>query len=154
MERPPASTASPRLTRATGWVLVVTAVLFAGLWLSVLVPYALGGSRPDPEGVGGTPYPVFVLDLAAVLPAIAAVVVLLLRGRAVGAPLAAVALLKILTLFTALWAGPVLALVTDADVHLGPDAVPSLLLLAASTWLATRGLRSIDPLPLHERSTS
>lgn len=160
--RPPASTASPRLTRATGWVLVVTAVLFAGLWLSMLLPYALGGPSPEPEGVGGTPFPVFVLDLAAVLPAIAAVGVLLLRGRAVGAPLAAVALLKILTLFTALWAGPVLAVVTDADVELGPDAVPSLLLLAASAWLTTRWLRSFPPdpplvpdhLPDRERSTS
>ena len=155
------STASPRLTRTTGWVLVVTAVLFAGLWLSVLLPYALGGPSPEPEGVGGTPFPVFVLDLAAVLPAIAAVGVLLLRGRAVGAPLAAVALLKILTLFTALWAGPVLALVTDADVDLGPDAVPSLLLLAASAWLVARWLRSFEPVPSHvpdlpdgERSTS
>ena len=77
-DRPPASTASPLLIRTTGWILVVTAVLFAGLWLSVLVPYALGGSAPEPAGVGGTPYPVFVLDLAVVLPAIAAVGVLLL----------------------------------------------------------------------------
>ena len=157
VERPPTSTASPRLTRATGWVLVVTAVLFAGLWLSVLLPYALGGPRPEPEGVGGTPYPVFVLDLAAVLPAIAAVGVLLLRRRAVAGALATVALLKILTLFTALWAGPVLALVTDADVHLGPDAVPSLLLLAASAWLTAQWLRSFPPgprpVPAPERST-
>jgi hypothetical protein len=152
-DRPPASTASPRLTRTTGWVLVVTAVLFAGLWLSVLVPYALGGSPPEPEGVGGTPYPVFVLDLAAVLPAIAAVGVLLLRGRMVAGALATVAVLKILTLFTALWAGPLLALATDAEVHLGPDAAPSLLLLAASAWLTSRWLRSFGPVPLHERST-
>ena len=155
-DHPPASTASPRLTRTTGWVLVVTAVLFAGLWLSVLVPYALGGSAPEPAGVGGTPYPVFVLDLAVVLPAIAAVGVLLLRGRAVAGALATVAVLKILTLFTALWAGPVLAVATDADVHLGPDAVPSLLLLAASAWLTSRWLRSFPSLPtipLHERST-
>lgn len=155
-DRPPASSASPRLTRTTGWLLVVTAVLFAGLWLSVLVPYALGGSAPEPEGVGGTPYPVFVLDLTAVLPAIAAVGVLLLRGRAVAGALATVAVLKILTLFTALWAGPVLALATDAEVHLGPDAVPSLLLLAATGWLTSRWLRSFAPTPsrpLHERST-
>lgn len=154
VEHPPASTASPRLTRGTGWTLVVTAIVFAGLWLSVLVPFALGGSTPEPEGVGGTPYPVFVLDLAVVLPAIAAVGVLLLRGRAAAGPLAAVALLKIVTLFTALWAGPVLALATDADVHLGPDAVPSLVLLAASVWLTARWLRTFDPVPLHERSTS
>ena len=155
-DHPPVSTASAGLTRTTGWVLVVSAVLFAGLWLSVLVPYALGGSTPEPEGVGGTPYPVFVLDLAVVLPAIAAVGVLLLRGRAVAGALAAVAMLKILTLFTALWAGPLLAVTTDADVHLGPDAVPSLLLLAASAWLTTRWLRSfghVPHLPHPERST-
>ncbi|HEY0643551.1 MAG TPA: hypothetical protein VGD39_09050 [Nocardioides sp.] len=145
LDAPPASSAGPRLTRSTGWVLVVTAVLFASLWLSVLLPFALGGDRPDPEGVGGLPYPVFVLDLSVVLPAIAAVGVLLLRGRPVAAPMAAVALLKILTLFTALWAGPVLALVTGAEMHLGPDAGPSLLLLLASAWLSASWLRSFHP---------
>lgn len=151
LEDPPTSSAGPRLTRATGWVLVVTAVLFAGLWLSVLVPFALGGDRPDPEGVGGLPYPVFVLDLSVVLPAIAAVGVLLLRRHPAAAPLAAVALLKILTLFTALWAGPVLALVTDDAMHLGPDAGPSLLLLLASGWLSALWLHSFHH-PIERRS--
>lgn len=151
LDAPPASSAGPRLTRATGWVLIVTAILFAGLWLSVLLPFAFGGDRPDPEGVGGLPYPVFVLDLAVVLPAIAAVGVLLLRRRAAAAPLAAVALLKILTLFIALWAGPVLALVTDDAMHLGPDAGPSLLLLVASGWLSALWLRSFNP-PIERRS--
>lgn len=153
LDVPPVSSAGMRLTRTTGWVLVVTAVLFASLWLSVLVPFALGGDRPDPEGVGGTPYPVFVLDLAIVLPAIAAVGVLLLRRRQVAPSLAAVALLKILTLFTALWAGPVVAAVTDAEVHLGPDAGPSLLLLLASGWLSVLWLRSFDhPSVAHSRN--
>jgi hypothetical protein len=125
-------------------MLVVTGILFSGLWLSALLPFALGGDRPDPEGVGGTPYPVFWMDLAIVLPLIVAVGVLLLRSHPSGPPLAVVALIKIVTLFTALWAGPVLALVTDTDVHLGPDAVPSLLLLATSTWLVVVWLRSID----------
>ena len=145
LERPFASTASPRLVRTTGWLLVVTATLFAGLWLSVLLPFALGGDRPDPEGVGGAPYPVFVLDLAIVLPAIAAVGVLLLRRTAVGAPLAAVAMLKILTLFAALWAGPVVSLLTGREVDLGPDAGPSLVLLAASAGLTVLWLRAFAP---------
>jgi hypothetical protein len=123
-------------------MLVVTAVLFGGLWLSMLLPFALGGPRPETEGVGGTPYPVFWLDLGLVLPAIAAIGWLLLRRHRAGPPLAVVALIKIVTLFTALWAGPVLALVTSEPVDLGPDAVPSLLLLAASSWLAVRWIQS------------
>lgn len=141
---PPVSAASRRLTLGTGWMLVVTGVLFAGLWLSTLLPFALGGARPQPEGVGGAPYPVFWLDLAIVLPLVVAVGVLLLQGRTSGPPLAAVALVKIVTLFTALWAGPLLALATGDDVHLGPDAGPSLVLLAASTWLVVLWLRSFD----------
>lgn len=137
-------TASPRLRRGTGWMLVVVAVLFAGLWLSTLLPFAFGGSPPDPEGVGGTPYPVFVLDLVVVLPAIAAVGVLLLRSHRLGPPLAVVALIKILTLFVALWAGPAYALATDGPVHLGPDAGPSLLLLAVSGWLVTRWWHTLE----------
>lgn len=144
---PPASAASTRLATGTGWMLVVTGVLFAGLWLSTLLPLALGGARPDPEGVGGTPYPVFWLDLAIVLPLVVAVGILLLRKHRAAPALAVVALIKIVTLFTALWAGPLLALVTGADVHLGPDAGPSLVMLAASTWLVVLWLRSIDRTP-------
>ncbi|GAA1450468.1 hypothetical protein GCM10009641_82960 [Mycobacterium cookii] len=145
LSRPPASSASSALTTGTGWMLVVTGILFSGLWLSALLPFALGGARPEPEGVGGTPYPVFWLDLAIVLPLVVLVGVLLLRRHRAAPALAVVALIKVVTLFTALWAGPLLSLATGAEVHLGPDAGPSLLLLAASTWLALRWLRSIDP---------
>lgn len=131
-------TASIGLRRGTGWLLVVVALMFGGLWLSVLVPFALGGGAPSPQGAGGTAYPVFVLDLVVVLPAVAAVGVLLLRGHRLGGPLAVIALVKISTLFGALWAGPAYALVTDGPVALGPDAGPSLLLLAASAWLLRR----------------
>jgi hypothetical protein len=131
-------TASIRLRRGTGWMIVVVAVMFSGLWLSVLVPFALGGA-------GGTPYPVFVLDLVVVLPALVAVGVLLLRRHRLGAPLAFVALVKILTLFGALWTGPAYALVTDGPVALGPDAGPSLLLLVASAWLLRRWWGALTP---------
>jgi len=138
-------TASRRLRLGTGWMLVVVALMFGGLWLSVLVPFALGGSAPSPAGAGGTPYPVFVLDLVVVLPAVAVVGVLLLRRHRLGAPFAVVALVKILTLFGALWAGPAYALVTDGPVALGPDAGPSLLLLVVSAWLLRRWWGALTP---------
>ena len=143
LSRPLPSRHTRRLRLGTGWMLLATAVLFAGLWLSALLPFALGGAAPDPEGVGGTPYPVFWLDLAITLPAVAAVGVLLVRDRPSGPALAVVALIKIVTLFTALWAGPVTAALTGGEVHLGPDAVPSLLLLAASSWLVVQWLRAV-----------
>ena len=134
---------SSRLIRGTGWMLSVVAVMFTGLWLSTLLPYAFGGATPEPEGVGGAPYPVFVLDLVVVLPCIFGIGVMLLRGRALGGPLAVVALVKIITLFAALWAGVAVGLVTGEDVELGPDAGPSLLMLALSGWLLVRWLRSL-----------
>lgn len=136
---------TPRLRRGTGGLLVVVAALFAGLWLTTLLPVAVTGSTPEPQGVGGAPYPVFVLDLVVALPCVAAVGVLLLRGHRLGPPLALVTLVKILTLFVALWAGPAYALVTDGPVHLGPDAGPTLLLLAVSAWLVSAWWRTLSP---------
>jgi hypothetical protein len=136
---------SRRLESGTGWMLMAVAFLFAALWLSVLVPYAVGGAAPTPAGPGGAPYPVYVLDLVVALPCIAAVGVLLVRGNAIGGPLAVVALAKIVTLFTALWAGVVTGLLEGADVHLGADAVPSLLMLAASVVMVTHWLRVLSP---------
>ena len=133
-----------RLERGTGWLLLAVAMLFAALWLTALLPFALGGQRPDPEGPGGVAYPVFVLDLVVVLPCIAAVGGLLLRGRAVAGPLAVVVLVKIITLFTALWAGVVVGVVEGADVHLGADAGPSLLMLAVCAALVGRWWRALS----------
>lgn len=135
---------SRRLERGTGWFLVVVAVLFAGLWLTTLLPFALGGSRPDPEGPGGAPYPVFVLDLAVVLPCVAAVGLLLTRGRRIAGPLAVVALVKIITLFGVLWIGVVAGLLGDSDVELGPDAGPSLVMVAVCCWLLGQWLRELS----------
>ena len=134
---------SRRLERGTGWFLVVTGLLFAALWLTVLVPFAFGGPEPTPQGPGGAPYPVFVLDLVVALPCVVAVGGLLLRGRVVGTPLAVVVLVKIVTLFTVLWAGVAVQAMTDVPVHLEADAGPSALLLAVSGWLTLRWLGHI-----------
>lgn len=138
---------SRRLERGTGWALVVAAVLFGALWLSALLPFALGGAAPSPEGPGGAAYPVFILDLVVVLPCIAAVGVLLLRGQPIAGPLATVALIKIVTLFATLWAGVGVSLVEDGRVTLAADAGPSLLLLVLSAGLVTRWLHHLSPDP-------
>ncbi|MGA8246353.1 MAG: hypothetical protein WB797_05560 [Nocardioides sp.] len=136
--------ASRRLERGTGWFLIAVGVLFAVLWLSTLVPFALGGQRPDPEGPGGAPYPVFALDLSVVLPCLVALGALLVRGRRIGTPLAVVALVKIITLFSVLWAGVVAGVLGGSEVELGPDAVPSLLLVLVCCWLLARWARVVD----------
>jgi hypothetical protein len=136
---------SRHLERGTGWMLIAVATLFAALWLSMLAPYAAGGAMPAPSGPGGAPYPVFVLDLVVVLPCVAAVGMLLLRGNAIGGPLAVIALAKIVTLFTALWAGVVTGVIEGRAVHLGADALPSLLMLVVSAVLVVRWLRALSP---------
>ena len=140
-------TSRRRLERGTGWMLVVVATLFAALWLSALLPFALGGHPPTTAGPGGVAYPVYVLDLVVVLPCVAAVGVLLLRGRAVAGPLAVVVLVKIITLFSALWVGVLVGLARGAEVHLAADAGPSVLMLAACAVLVGRWLRGLSPDP-------
>jgi hypothetical protein len=135
----------PRLERGTGWVLVAVAVLFAALWLATLLPFALGGAEPDTVGPGGAAYPVFVLDLVVALPCVGAVGILTLRGRAIAGPLVVVVLVKIITLFTALWAGVLVGLAMGAEVHLAADAGPSVVMLGACAVLLLRWLRSLSP---------
>lgn len=137
--------ANGRLERGTGWLLLTVAVLFAGLWLTQLLPFALGGAAPNPAGPGGVAYPVYTLDLMVVLPCIAAVGLLLVRGRPIAGPLATVALIKIVTLFAALWIGVVVGFVDDGHVTLNADAGPSLLLLVISVALVGQWLRSLSP---------
>jgi len=137
--------ANRRLERGTGWMLVIVAALFAALWLSVLLPFALGGAAPSPAGPGGVAYPVYILDLVVVLPCIAAVGRMLLRHRPIAGPLATVALIKIVTLFAALWIGVAVAFIEDGQVTLNADAGPSLLLLVISVVASVKWLRALSP---------
>ncbi len=134
-----------RLERGTGWFLAAVAVLFASLWLATLLPFALGGDTPTPAGPGGVAFPVYVLDLVVALPCVAAVGVLLLRGRPIAGPLAVVVLVKIITLFTALWVGTLVALAQGAEVHLAADAGPSLVMLAICAVLLRRWWSALSP---------
>lgn len=88
-----------RLRRATGWFFIACAALFALTWLAEIVPATLRGETPQSVIDAGTPTSyVHLLDLAIVLPAMAAVGMLLLRHRRWGELLAGVILVKIATL--------------------------------------------------------
>ena len=133
-------------TRALGWFLVVVGTLFVGLWLSDVAPSTWGGRPPGHLGPGGTPYAVYVLDLTVALPVVIAVGVLMIRSHPMAAVLGGVVLVKVLTLFTALWLGVLAALVGGEHVGFTADMVPSaVLLLVTATALVTWHRRAARP---------
>ncbi|MDP9998414.1 hypothetical protein [Pseudarthrobacter sulfonivorans] len=72
-------------TRLTGWVLIVTSVLFTLLWLSEIVPDLLAGVPSTSASTWNVPTnPVHVLDLAFFLPAVITSGVLLIREHVWG----------------------------------------------------------------------
>lgn len=72
-------------TRLTGWVLMVTSVLFTLLWLSEIVPDLLAAAPSTSASTWNVPTnPVHVLDLAFFLPAVFISGMLLIRGRVWG----------------------------------------------------------------------
>ena len=87
--------------RGVAWFLLVMGALFATLWL-VDILSAWPGGVPDSLFVYDIPSIVHVLDLAIVLPLLILTGVLLLRGHPVAPVLAAIVLVKTLTLGLAL----------------------------------------------------
>jgi hypothetical protein len=77
-----ASCTSRRAVLVVAWLLIISGVLFASLWLSEDVPALLSGARPQSLIDMGLPTnPVHILDLGLFLPAAIATGVLLLRRR-------------------------------------------------------------------------
>jgi hypothetical protein len=71
-----------RAVAVTAWFLIVTALLFAFLWLSEDVPALLSGSRPQSVIDMALPTnPVHILDLAFFLPAVVVTAVMLLKRK-------------------------------------------------------------------------
>jgi hypothetical protein len=133
--------------RAAGVLLVVTGALFALVWLSPILR-SLPGGVPDTTFPHEIPSPIWVLDLAFLLPLVVSAGVLLLRGRPSGVLLGVVLLGKILTLSLAGLAmgGFVLAggssLRTDEIAVVGLFAV----LAALCTGLLVTGARRSTPI--------
>jgi hypothetical protein len=141
--------------RGVGWFLVVIGVAFVGLWLGDVAPSALGGRAPAHLGVGGTPYPVYVLDLCVALPVVVVTGVMLLRRHPMAQVLAGVVLVKVSTLFAALWAGVAAQLLAGRDVPFTADMVPSAVLPVVTALLLLRASRRVvDPPPDWLRSTT
>ena len=87
--------------RGIGWFLIVTGVVFAGMWLAENLS-VLPGGVPERLFVYDIPSTVHVLDLAFVLPMVVGSGVMLLRRHPAGPVLAAVMLVKMVTLGFAL----------------------------------------------------
>jgi hypothetical protein len=65
-----------------GWVLIATGTLFAGLWLSELLPALVTGKPPSSLSEAGLPVnPIHVIDLSMVLPGFLIAGIAALRGR-------------------------------------------------------------------------
>jgi hypothetical protein len=72
-------------TRLTGWVLMVTSLLFTLLWLSEIIPNLLAGAPSTSAEQWNVPTnPVHVLDIAFFLPAVFASGLLLVRNKRLG----------------------------------------------------------------------
>ena len=133
-------------TRGLGWFLVIIGVAFVGLWLSDVGPSALGGRAPTHVGPGGTPYAVYVLDLTVALPVVIVTGVMLIRRHPMAVVLGGVVLVKITTLFTALWLGVLAQVVAGESVALTPDMVPSAVLPVVTVIVLLRAVRRLgDP---------
>jgi hypothetical protein len=115
-------------TTGLGWFLVVVGVAFTGLWLTDIAPSTWGGRAPVNLGPGGTAYAVYVMDLTVALPAVIATGAMLLRRHPMAVVLAGVVLVKITTLFTALWLGVLTQVAVGQHVPVTADMLPSAVL--------------------------
>lgn len=120
--------------RAIGWFQVVTGTLFAAMWLVQNLAVVPGGV-PDGLFVYDIPSTVHVLDLAYILPMLVAAGVLLLRHHPAGGVLAAVMLIKMLTLGLALLSMNAGLAAAGSTVNPGETAVWATIVLASGGFL-------------------
>lgn len=128
--------------RGIGWFLVGTGVVFALLWLADVVPAIPGDGVPSSLGPGGTPFPIYVLDLSVVLPAVVATGVLLVRRHPAGPLLGAVVLAKIVTLGLAMEAAAVVLVLTGGRPDPATTSLFAVLVVICGAMLA-RGARRL-----------
>lgn len=80
---------SQRAARLVAWVLLITAFLFAFLWLSEDIPALISGKNPQSVIDMALPTnPVHILDYAFFLPAVVVIGIMLLKGKSLACTLA------------------------------------------------------------------
>jgi hypothetical protein len=140
--------------KAMGIFLVVIGVAFTGLWLTDVLPMVFGGRQPQHLGPGGTPYAVYVLDLSLALPTVVATGILLIRDHPASGVLGGVVLVKISTLFSALWLGVLVQSIAGSGASFTPDMIPGAALLIFSIAVVRHGAQLLrDPPTPWIRST-
>lgn len=117
--------------RATGWFLLVVAVLFAVMWLAMIVP-AIPGGLPAGRMTYDIASAVHILDLAFVLPLLAATGAMLLRGHPAGPALAGVLLSLKVTLGLALLS---MSFAFTEEPAWGEAGLWSLIVAVSTGWL-------------------
>jgi hypothetical protein len=129
-----------------GAFLVTIGVAFTGLWLTDVLPMVFGGRQPQHLGPGGTPYAVYVLDLVLALPTVVVTGILLIRDHPASGVLGGVVLVKITTLFSALWLGVLVQSVAGSGTSFTLDMIPGSALLVFSIAVVRRGAQLLgDP---------
>ena len=103
----------------------------------------MGGPSPARLGPGGTAYAVYVLDLTVALPMVIATGVMLIRRHTMAPVLAIVVLVKITTLFTALWLGIVTQVLAGRHVPFTADMVPSAVLPVVTITVLVRAVQNL-----------
>jgi hypothetical protein len=132
--------------RPVAWFLIAVAILFASMWLVDILSVWPGGI-PDSLFTYDIPSVVHVLDLAVVLPLLLATGVLLLRGHPIAPVLAAMLLVKTLTLGLALLSMNAFVAASGGQVDPAEPVIWSAVVLVTSTWLVvgTRRMRPVEP---------
>lgn len=121
-----------RRTRAVGWFLVAVGAAFTAMWVADLLPLLAGTGAPRNTGPGGIAFAPYVLDLVVALPAVVATGVALLRRHPVAPAIAAVVLVKVITLFTVLWVGSAALPLAGQAFALTPDLLAGAVLVVVS----------------------
>ena len=131
--------------RGVAWFLLVIASLFTALWLVDILAVWPGGI-PDSLFIDDIPSIVHVLDLGIALPLVALTGVLLLRGHPVAPVLAALVLVKTLTLGLALLSMNAFIAASGGAIDPTEPFLWVAIVVLTLTWLV-RGARRMQPAP-------